>query len=251
MYIDEQMKEVEAKVRQEESRARSLAEDLKVKMQEQMECLEALEAVEKDKKALENRLVAMAEGEGAAMQELSAQLASAEEERGRACGEVEEMKALLRGMDVEKGRVGEERERLAVEVRRLVSVEEESTRMRGEVEHMKATRAENEETDTEKALGVEEKERLVGEIGSLKIEIAELLEEAGRAKELGVEEEERLFGEVESLKIEIARLLVEAGRERALAAEEKEQLAEEVERLTTVVADAASAGRNSRKSARH
>jgi len=75
----------------------------------------------------------MAEGEGVATLELSVRLASTEEERGRACGEVEEMKTLLRGMDVEQARVGEERERLAEEVRRLVSVEEESTRMCAEV----------------------------------------------------------------------------------------------------------------------
>ena len=130
-------------------------------MQEQMECLEALEVVEKDKKALENRLAAMAEGEGAATLELSVRLASTEEERGRACGEVEEMKTLLRGMDVEQARVGEERERLAEEVRRLVSVEEESTRMCAEVAtlHRQLQNAEEDRAKVEEERSAAEKER--------------------------------------------------------------------------------------------
>jgi uncharacterized protein YhaN len=44
--------------------------------QEQMELLEKLDQAESDKQALEGRLAAAADGEGAAVRELSAQLAS-------------------------------------------------------------------------------------------------------------------------------------------------------------------------------
>ena len=66
-----------------------LAASLKAKMQEQIEKQEQLE---KEKKALEDRVKGMREGEGEAMKELSAQLAAAEEERGRAGVELEQMK---------------------------------------------------------------------------------------------------------------------------------------------------------------
>jgi DNA anti-recombination protein RmuC len=66
-----------------------LAASLKAKMQEQIEKQEQLE---KEKKALEDRVKGMREGEGEAMKELSAQLAAAEEERGRAGVELEQTK---------------------------------------------------------------------------------------------------------------------------------------------------------------
>jgi len=68
----------------------------------------------------------MTQGEGAAMQELSAQLAAAEEERGRAMEEVQQFKALLRDADAEKALLLEETRRLEEEIVRLGMLAEEA-----------------------------------------------------------------------------------------------------------------------------
>jgi DNA repair exonuclease SbcCD ATPase subunit len=109
-----------------------LAASRKAKMQEQIESIEKQEQLEREKKALEAlsspflppgpvanaRVKAMREGEGAAMKELSAQLAAAEEERRRAGVELDQMKQLLRESD------GERRARLEQE--QVARIEEES-----------------------------------------------------------------------------------------------------------------------------
>ena len=73
---------------------------------------------------------AMREGEGAALQELSAQLAAAEEERGRTGVELEQMRQLLRESD------GERRARLEEE--QVARIEEDRTQIEKENVRLKA-----------------------------------------------------------------------------------------------------------------
>ena len=84
-----------------------------------MHYIEKLEQSSAENKVLEQRVAALSEGESTALEQLSTQLAAAEEERARAGGEVEQMKALLREADAERTRLGEEKEQLAAEVQRL------------------------------------------------------------------------------------------------------------------------------------
>ena len=84
-----------------------------------MHYIEKLEQSSAETKALEQRVAALSEDQSTALEQLSKELAAAEEERARAGGEVEQMKALLREADAERTRLGEEKEQLAAEVQRL------------------------------------------------------------------------------------------------------------------------------------
>jgi chromosome segregation ATPase len=226
-----QMKELETRVEEEEafkSRLATrlkevesgnllLAETLKAMMQEKMECLEKLEQANKERKALEERVAAMTEGEGAAMQALSAQLAAAEEERVRAMEEVQQLKALLREADEEKSRV-------AGEATRLSGVEGELGQMRSEVETLRTALQEAEEAKGELE---EEKARLDGEVKRLGEQaVATEVHKARRQ-----EEQMRLQSENENLS---ARL--RAAQERI------EELVLELEQTSAASAEAATAG---------
>ena len=210
-------RQADTKLQEEMSGKLQLAEALKAMMQEKTECLEKLEQAEKERKALEERVAAMTEGEGAAMQALSAQLAAAEEERGRATEEVEQLKALLREADEEKARV-------AGEATRLSGVEGELGQMRSEVETLRTALQEAEEAKGELE---EEKARLDGEVKRLGEQaVATEVQWARRG-----EEQMRLQSENENLS---ARL--RAAQERI------EELLLELEQTSAASAEAAAAG---------
>jgi predicted nucleic acid-binding Zn-ribbon protein len=151
----EAAREAEAKLQEEMSGKHQLAEALKAMIQE-MECLEKLGQADKERKALEERVAAMTEGEGAAMQALSAQLAAAEEERVRATEEVEQLKALLRDADEEKSDL----------LCSAAGVEGELGQMRSEVETWRTALQEAEEA---KGKLEEEKTRLDQELAQARI----------------------------------------------------------------------------------
>jgi chromosome segregation ATPase len=152
----EAAREAEAKLQEEMSGKHQLAEALKAMIQEKMECLEKLGQADKERKALEERVAAMTEGEGAAMQALSAQLAAAEEERVRATEEVEQLKALLRDADEEKSDL----------LCSAAGVEGELGQMRSEVETWRTALQEAEEA---KGKLEEEKTRLDQELAQARI----------------------------------------------------------------------------------
>lgn len=115
---------------------RNLTDSLKAKIQKKTQRVvsaeQALAQSSRENATFARKLTEsdrVAQHAGATILEMAARLAGVEDERGRACGEIEELRARLRGVEeeakVEKisnTKCAEERERLAQEVTRLVKL---------------------------------------------------------------------------------------------------------------------------------
>ena len=93
----EEAKQVKVALESESSEAGrklyDVKEQLRASVKEQMGGVERMEALEREKAGLEDRLAAMQEGEGAAVKEMAAQLGAAEEARQGAEARLEEVGA--------------------------------------------------------------------------------------------------------------------------------------------------------------